>query len=194
MSRFTTISAEDTLFFDQAQNILAECADLISACSEGHLNVRPPDMYSISKHSMQHVRRSVFATSYGNIIDFWTSPEGRDYWEENMALLKRSAPTDSKVRITRVFILKDASQPLDGRVRDIIREQLDEGVDARIVYSDELEAECRRDMAIFDEAYVEYQDVNTHEAKISRIRVDMKAAERIKRHILQKARRASDHI
>lgn len=175
------IDDEDVFFANRIRVLLRECAEKIQSCREGHLEIHPDNTYDHSQECMQCAERAVFATSYIDIPRFWTKgPGGPAYLQANLDAVSRG------VKITRVFILAKRAV-LDGKVREIINNQLGKGMTILVAYKDELPESCWKDMAIFDKRYVEYLDVPTQGARITRNPAEVHAALRIWDYILDKS-------
>jgi hypothetical protein len=71
---------------------------------------------------------------------WWLRPQGREYWNSNLDLLKKGRP------ITRVFII----DTLDEYTEKLMKEQSSAGVDVRYILSEELKSEYQLNIAIWD--------------------------------------------
>jgi hypothetical protein len=183
---YLDIDDEDVFFANRIRVLLRECAEKIQTCREGHLEIHPDNTYDHTQECMQCAERTVFATSYIDIPRFWTKgPGGPEYFQANLEAIGRG------VKITRVFILAKRAA-LDGKVREIITNQLGKGMTILVAYKDDLPASCWKDMAIFDKRYVEYLDVPTQGARITRNPGELQTACKIRDQILSNARNPND--
>jgi hypothetical protein len=186
MTGFAIVQAsEDAFFLDRAHELIRHCAQSISEFQHGHMEVQPGDIYSLTRQCLKVAEKSVFATSFARTADFWIVDGGPDYLKENLDAVKAG------VHVTRVFILasaKDLHKMIKGRtLRMILSEQVDGGVDVRIAYLDTLRNEWRHDMAIFDDKYVEYLDLETRGAHLYRATAELIKARDTRDRILERA-------
>ena len=88
------------------------------------------------------VRHSIKATMVARTdIHWWHSRPGRQLWQTNLDALHRG------VNIQRVFMADKVTPELE----ELIREQLDAGVEAYVVTVDELRADLHIDLTIVDD-------------------------------------------
>jgi hypothetical protein len=88
------------------------------------------------------VRHSIKATMVARTdVHWWHSRPGRQLWQTNLDALHRG------VNIQRVFMADKVTPELE----ELIREQLDAGVEAYVVTVDELRADLHIDLTIVDD-------------------------------------------
>lgn len=137
------------LFKRQAHDRLVAFVDEIRRLSGGVMTItdaREIQMEGI--WALEHLGSELFATSVVSMDTFWTTSHGPDYHRKNLEIVKR------KRKITRVFILDSSEALKDVRLRNLLREQSDGGVDVWYVTAEKLPQEAVIDFGIWDNGMV----------------------------------------
>jgi 3-deoxy-D-manno-octulosonate 8-phosphate phosphatase KdsC-like HAD superfamily phosphatase len=137
------------LFARQAHDRLVSFVDAIRRLSGGLMTItdaREIQMEGI--WALEHLGEELFATSVVSMDTFWTTSHGPDYHHKNLEIVKRGR------KITRVFILDSPEALKDIRLRNLLREQSDAGVDVWYVTADKLPSEAIIDFGIWDNEMV----------------------------------------
>lgn len=99
---------------------------------------------------IHEVTRSIHSTSFATDLDWWASPSGQRYMEENLMALSRGAS------IERIFILDDDFTAF----KEVMRNQSERGIGVFIASPSKLPIELVRNFAIYDEMYLVEDQVN----------------------------------
>jgi hypothetical protein len=137
------------LFARQAQDRLIAFVDEIGRMSGGLMTItdaREIQMEGI--WALEHLGVSLFATSVVSMDTFWTESQGPDYHHKNLEIVERGRS------ITRVFILDSSDALKDARLRALLQEQSDAGVDVWYVAASKLPSDAVIDFGIWDDEMV----------------------------------------
>jgi hypothetical protein len=137
------------LFERQAYDRLVAFVDAIRELSGGRMVItdsREIQMEGI--WALEHLGSELFATSVVSMDTFWTTRHGPEYHRKNLEIVQKGRA------ITRVFILDSQDALKDVRLRELLREQSDAGVDVWFVTADKLPPEAIIDFGIWDKIMV----------------------------------------
>jgi hypothetical protein len=106
---------------------------------------------SLNSHLVRTFTTDVFTTSVFP-MEFWLTPYGMNYNDAICARLADLRRAGHGVRFRRVFIAREshARELLGSPYADVIRKQLDSGVEVRIAFESQLPPELRIDFGIWD--------------------------------------------
>lgn len=136
-------------FAEQAAHLLSELEDRLHRCTMGELVLTEPSriqLYGIELLNQMRPGDRVFATSLIELdnLEFWLREHGPDYLASHKAVI------DAGVSITRVFILQNAEELGDQRIRHVLESNRKVGVNVMHVLARLLGSDDVRDFGIFD--------------------------------------------
>ena len=133
------------LFARQAEDRLVDFVDEIGRMSAGEMTITDArDIQMEGIWALEHLGTSLFATSVVSMDTFWTESHGPDYHHKNLEIARLGR------EITRVFILDSSDALKDARLRDLLQEQVNAGVDVRYVAASKLPPSAVIDFGIWD--------------------------------------------
>ena len=150
VNSFQLVSRTGTKFERRmATERVATCSAALVGLNGGRCDIPADEVYPRSIQLVQEAKGQIFATSVIENHVFWGTEPGRDYWRAC-----REAVAERGVEMTRVFMPKNVDD-LDSTAKNLIRAQMEAGVDVKIVFTESLEKQGQgaliADFAIFDD-------------------------------------------
>lgn len=123
-------------------DIITKFKDDAKKAQDGEFRIDKCNTITESLKLIQLATNRILSTSFVSAVDWWRSADGKNYQSANYTAAHKG------VKIERVFIFKDEQQKKDAE--DIMREQVDNGVNVCFAYKNELAKWFSADLLVID--------------------------------------------
>jgi uncharacterized membrane protein len=143
VDNYMTVQAFNSeTFAAKSTQLLDVLVDELSLLADGRLHITTHEDLLFTIEQQSNCKSDLKAASWQDKIEYWDSPEGKNYVEAHRTFIEHA-----KGRITRVFILsRDELQ----EYKRIMLSQSKMGIDVRIAFVETLPADCLEGFVIYD--------------------------------------------
>lgn len=145
----TAKDSDNEMISDTAREVLDAAVTELSFLAEGRLHINALEDFLVTIGLLKSCDLEMRASSWQNIVEYWTSPFGQRYLDEHKKFFERNKQRGREGKVIRVFVLEDDEV---NDYKDIMLSQSKLGVDVRVarVAQENLPTDCLEGYVIYD--------------------------------------------
>jgi len=132
-------------FLERARAAIEDCSNTLAGLSKGRVTITREEQMVVLEELLRTAHMQARAVSYITFREWWQTPVGKSYLQENERAVKRG------VHITRIFV---APKNRINELKELVIEHLKVGVEVYIAIEEEQPPELLESYLIVDESVV----------------------------------------